>query len=143
VADVTHPDDESLTSAIQELLISASAWSRSDDAGKSALGVGGNAPTERTKSEAAEEAVNVTLTPNQARVLRAMAKFDSSLAVSNETIASETGDGEARIPALSARTVGPIVQYLIQCDLAWRPMGGRSGAALNMNGRRQASKIAD
>ncbi|GDX99999.1 hypothetical protein LBMAG48_24030 [Phycisphaerae bacterium] len=143
VADVTHPDDDTLTAAILELTISAAAWARKGDGvvlrnGLATASEGQHAPPDEQGEEA-----GVILTSNRARVLRAMAKFDASLALSNETIASETADPEARIPALSSRTVGPIVQYLIKFDLAWRPSGPRSGAALNINGRRQASKIAD
>ena len=79
------------------------------------------------------------LTENQSRVLQTMAVFDAALLVSAETIAAEM-DSAVR---LSPRTIGPIVLKLIGLNLAERPEGERSGARLNLAGRRFASKIAD
>ncbi len=85
------------------------------------------------------ESAGPALTENETRVLQTMAVFDPVLLVSAAVIAGEM-DVKIR---LSARTIGPIVQKLIELRLAERPKGGRSGARLTTAGRRLAAKIAD
>jgi hypothetical protein len=87
----------------------------------------------------ADESAGPALTTKQSRVLQTLARFDSSLLVSADSIAAEMDPTER----LSARTIGPIVRKLIQLRFAERPEGDRSGARLTTVGRRHATKIAD
>ncbi|MCA9278200.1 MAG: hypothetical protein H6815_06025 [Phycisphaeraceae bacterium] len=79
------------------------------------------------------------LTSNQSQVLRTMARFDASCLLFTKTIEEEM-DQSIR---LSERTIGPIVQKLIELHYAERPEGDRKGARLTIDGRKLASKIAD
>lgn len=79
------------------------------------------------------------LTPNRARVLQAMALFDPSRLVSSRMIAEEM----AAPVRLSEETVRQCVGWLIESELAERPVGERSGARLNTRGRKLAGQIAD
>jgi hypothetical protein len=92
-----------------------------------------------------DESAGPALTATQKQVLTTMARFDASLLLSAAVIAPETADPDATPPrpALSDETVRQCVVKLIASNLAERPEGGRSGARLNIAGRKLAGKIAD
>jgi hypothetical protein len=92
-----------------------------------------------------DRSAGAALTANQARVLRAMDRFDASLLLSTATIANETEDQDALppVPQLADETVRQCVGKLIESGLAYRPQGPRGGARLTTAGRKLAAKIAD
>lgn len=98
----------------------------------------GNVPP-LTTPDRLEDSCTLALTVNQSRVLQTMDMFDPSRPAFLPDIAEEM-NADWR---LSVRTIGTIVQKLVELRLAERLEGGRSGARLTMAGRRLAKKIAD
>jgi hypothetical protein len=94
---------------------------------------------DRIETKHDSEASEPALTRSQVNVLNTMADFDGSRLLSAKMIADEM----APVVRLSEETVRQCVKRLIDCGLAERPQGDRSGARLTLAGRRRAVKIAD
>lgn len=107
-----------------------------------ARGVASQAPpvARLTGSESdTDETAPPALTPNEITVLAALATFDAAELASAARIA-EAIDPSRRV---SERSIVTIVRRLLELGLAERPMGGRSGARLTLQGRRIARRIAE